>query len=60
MHFMESAGFLDSSIMYSAFIEGRAMNTNINEGVTVQNVSISCPSDINLLNLFLFMEITIM
>jgi len=44
-------GILLSSIKYRFFKEGRAINTNNNDGKMVQIVSISCPSIINLLNL---------
>ena len=42
-------GFFVSSIKYNVFKDGTAMNTSIRAGSTVQIVSISCPSMVNLL-----------
>lgn len=42
-----------SSIRYRVFNDGRAMKISIKAGRTVQIVSISCPSMMNLLNFFL-------
>lgn len=41
-----------SSIKYNVFSEGRAIKISKNAGRIVQIVSISCPSIMNLLNLF--------
>ena len=46
-------GILVSSIKYNVFRDGMAINTSIKAGKTVQIVSISCPSIMNLLNDFL-------
>jgi hypothetical protein len=60
MHLIDKFGEMFSSIMYRAFIEGRAMKINMADGRIVQIVSISCPSDMNLLNLFLTIDDAIM
>ncbi len=41
-----------SSIRYNVFIDGKAMNRSRKAGRSVQIVSISCPSIMNLLNNF--------
>jgi hypothetical protein len=46
-------GFFVSSIRYNVFMEGKAMNSSKTAGRSVQMVSISCPSIMNLLNRFL-------
>jgi len=52
-------GDLVSSIRYKVFREGRAMKINRKAGRTVQIVSISCPSIMNLLKFFpRIMEVT--
>lgn len=56
MHFIEIEGLAVSSIRYKAFIEGRAIKINMIDGIIVHTVSISCPSDKNLLNFLLFFE----
>lgn len=48
-----------SSIIYKVFIEGRAIKTNKNAGIDVQNTSVWCDSSINRLNLFISIDIII-